>query len=163
MKKYSSDLYYAKLDVRKFFYRIDRDILKTLFEKKIKDKRFVNLMVRFANMGGDTGIPIGNLLSQIYALIYLNELNLELSHWTIEKISKGINFVGYRTWKSKKFVRKHSLYKFRKALANKEVLSIISGIGHAVKTATVPYYRDMIIKFNLMALMPIGVIKCLNM
>jgi RNA-directed DNA polymerase len=207
MRKYSGDLYYAKLDIRKFFYSIDRDILKSLFEKKIKDKRFVEIMIRFANMGSDKGIPIGNLLSQIYSIIYMNELdqfikrelkiksyvryvddfmaigltleeakefesrcekfvqdklNLELSHWTIEKIRKGINFVGYRTWRSIKFVRKHSIYKFKKAIMKKEVLSLISSVGHAVGTATLKYYKKLLDDLDMIKLLPKGTKQCLN-
>lgn len=67
--------YTLKLDVRKFFYSIDRDILKGLIERKIKDQRFVNMMMLFAEMDTEKGIPIGNLLSQIYALIYLNPVD----------------------------------------------------------------------------------------
>jgi len=199
MRKYSGDLYYAKLDIRKFFYRIDREILRKLFEKKIKDRRFIDLMCMFAQMNGDKGIPIGNLLSQLYALIYLNpldyfikrelkikhyvryvddfvmigltldeakeaktkcekfleeKLNLELSHWTIEKIRKGINFVGYRTWRGVKFVRKHSMYKFRKAIKEEKFESIVSLIGHAKGTGTIPYYRKMLIKSNIVNQIP---------
>jgi RNA-directed DNA polymerase len=200
MRKYSGDLYYAKLDIKKFFYSIDREILKKLFEKKIKDTRFVNLMCEFTKMNGDKGIPIGNLLSQIYALIYLNpldhfikrelkvksyvryvddfvligltldlakefkyrcekfvqdELNLELSHWHIQKIKKGINFVGYRTWKKIKFVRKHSIYKMKKAIKKLKLESIISLIGHAKGTGTIPFYRRLLIEFGVLQLLPI--------
>jgi len=194
MRKYSGELYSLKLDIKKYFYSIDRGILRGLFEKKIKDKRFVDLMCEFTKMGGDIGIPIGNLLSQIYASIYMNEtdhfvkralkvksyvryvddfiligltldeakshketlekfvknrLNLELSHWTIAKIKRGINFVGYRTWKSKKFVRKHSMYKFKKAVKTKNIKSIASLFGHAKGTDTMPYYQNIIKKEEL--------------
>jgi retron-type reverse transcriptase len=208
MKKYDGELYYAKLDIRKFFYNIDRDILRTLFEKKIKDKKFVNLMCEFTKMNGDIGIPIGNLLSQIYALIYLNpldhyikrelkiksyvryvddfvsigltldeakefkakceefvqeKLNLELSHWHIQKIRKGINFVGYRTWKKKKFVRKHSMYKFKKAIKKFKLESIISLIGHAKGTSSIAYFRKLLIEFQILSLLPTRSVRWLNM
>ena len=208
MRKYNGDLYYAKLDIRKFFYSIDREILKTLFEKKIKDKRFVNLMCEFAKMNGEKGIPIGNLLSQIYSLIYLNQLdhfvkrelkiksyvryvddfvaigltldeakefknkcekfvqdklNLELSHWHIQKIKKGINFVGYRTWKNKKFIRKHSMYKFKKAIKKFKLESIISLIGHAKGTNSISYFRGLLIEFQILNLLPKRSQKWLNM
>ncbi len=208
MKKYDSNLYYAKLDVRKFFYRIDRDILRKLFEKKIKDKIFVDVMCMFLKNDGNIGIPIGNLLSQIYALIYLNELdhfikrelkiksyvryvddfvavgltleeakefknkcenflkdklNLELSHSTIQKIKKGINFVGYRTWKTKKFIRKHSMYKFRKAAKKQQLKPIISLIGHAKDTKTMPYFRRILVEFDVLNKLPQRSIECLNM
>jgi len=208
MRKYSGDLYFVKLDIRKFFYSIDRDILRKMFEKKIKDTRFVDLMCEFTEMNTDKGIPIGNLLSQLYALIYLNpldhfvkrelkvksyvryvddfvligltldeakqakarcekfvqdELNLELSHWHIQKIKRGINFVGYRTWKRIKFVRKHSIYKMKKAIKKLKVESIISLIGHAKSTGTIPYYKRLLIEFEIFNLLPKRSVRCLSM
>jgi retron-type reverse transcriptase len=208
MRKYNGELYFVKLDIRKFFYSIDRDILRKLFERKIKDKKFVNLMCEFTKMNGDKGIPIGNLLSQIYALIYLNpldhfvkrdlkiksyvryvddfvligltideaieaqkkcekfvqnNLNLELSHWHIQKIKKGINFVGYRTWKSVKFVRKHSMYKMKRAIKKSKINSIISSLGHARNTGTLAYYRRLLVESKILNLLPKRSIECLNM
>lgn len=64
-----------KMDVRKFFYRIDRAILQTLLARKIKDQRFLAVMMQFADHGQPIGIPIGNLLSQLYALVYLDPLD----------------------------------------------------------------------------------------
>jgi len=69
------DGYTLKLDIRKFFYRIDRAVLRRQIERKVKDRRFVDLMMAFADHGEPVGIPIGNLLSQLYALIYLNPLD----------------------------------------------------------------------------------------
>ena len=208
MRKYSGDLYFVKLDIKKFFYSIDRDILRVMFEKKIKDTRFVDLMCEFTEMNTDKGIPIGNLLSQLYALIYLNpldhfvkrelkvksyvryvddfiligltldeskiakekceefvqeKLNLELSHWHIQKIKRGINFVGYRTWKKIKFVRKHSIYKMKKAIKKLKVESIISLIGHAIGTKTIAYYKRLLIEFDVFKLLPKGSQLCLSM
>jgi len=176
--------YVLQLDIRKFFYRIDREILKRLIEKKIKDKRFIDLMMMFTDHGETMGIPIGNLLSQLYALIYLNtldhyikrelkvkyycryvddfilfgitqaqgieyrhkiiefidsELNLELSKSTLAKAKKGVNFVGYRTWSSKRFIRKRCLYNFRKALKHSKIESAASILGHARKTHSLKY------------------------
>jgi len=207
MRKYNGELYFVKLDIRKFFYNIDRDILRKMFEKKIKDKRFVNLICGFSKMNGGKGIPIGNLLSQIYALIYLNpldhfikrvlkiksyvryvddfiligltleeakqakfmcekfvqeKLHLELSHWHIQKIKRGINFVGYRTWKSIKFVRKHSIYKMKRAVKKSKIESIISLIGHAKGTGTIPYYKKILIEFNILNKLPNRSKRCLS-
>ncbi|OFZ65813.1 MAG: hypothetical protein A2V79_08315 [Betaproteobacteria bacterium RBG_16_56_24] len=173
------DSYTLKLDIRKFFYRIDRGILRRLIERKIKDARFVDLMMAFADHGEPVGIPIGNLLSQLYALIYLNpldhfikrelgirhycryvddfvlfgisrgeaveyqrviiefiqrELKLELSKSTIAPVSRGINFVGYRTWASKRFIRRHSMGNYRKAMRRGEIDSATSILGHARRT-----------------------------
>lgn len=171
--------YCLKLDIRKFFYRIDRTILRTIIERKIKDKRFVGIMMEFCDYGDDVGIPIGNLLSQLYALVYLNPLdhfvkrvlkvrrycryvddfvlfgislekcklykyriekflhgtlNLELSKFTISKNEKGINFVGYRTWKTKRFIRKNSIFKFKRNATKGLVASVSSTLGHARHT-----------------------------
>ena len=183
MRKHSGELYYAKLDIRKFFYSIDKEILKKQMQKKIKDEAFIEMMCLF--LGDKGGIPIGNLLSQIYALIYLNDLdhfvkrelkvkhyvryvddfvaigltldeakifkikcedfvrknlNLELSHWCIQKIKKGINFVGYRTWRRVKFVRKHSIIKFKKAVKTGDKKAISSLIGHASHSSSISFY-----------------------
>ena len=167
-----------KLDIRKFFYRINRAILRKQIERKIKDRRFVDVMMLFAEYGEPIGIPIGNLLSQTYALIYLNPLDhfakrvlkavrycryvddfivfgvsrercnqiladvkafiatlgLELSKYTIAPVRRGINFVGYRTWASRRFIRKHSLFKFRRAAKAAKLDSMASILGHACRT-----------------------------
>jgi RNA-directed DNA polymerase len=173
------DSYTLKLDIRKFFYRIDRSVLRRLVEKKIKDGRMVDLMMQFASHGDPVGIPIGNLLSQLYALIYLNpldhfikrelkierycryvddfvlfgisrnraaecqqkiidfireELHLELSKSTIAPLARGVNFVGYRTWATRRFIRRRSLYNFRRALKRGETDSVASILGHARHT-----------------------------
>nr|WP_239547952.1 reverse transcriptase/maturase family protein [Spongiibacter marinus] len=170
-----------QMDVRKFFYSIDRDILRLLIERQIKDARLIELMMMYAKMPGEKGIPIGNLLSQLYALIYLNpldhfikreiksrlycryvddfvlfdldrpralesqvriegfleaKLNLELSKWQIRSTSAGANFVGYRTWRSRRFIRKHSMYKFRAAARRGDLSAVVSILGHASKTAS---------------------------
>lgn len=172
--------YTLQLDIKKFFYSIDRPILKAIIERKIKDKNLVTLMMMFAEYQEPTGIPIGNLLSQMYALIYMNpldhyaqrvlkpkggycryvddfllfgltrtealdyrekltqfvnnELKLTLSRSTIANTKRGVNFCGYRTWRSARFIRKHSLYKARKAVRNNELDSVISHLAHASQT-----------------------------
>lgn len=170
--------YTIKLDIRKFFYRIDRAVLRRQIERKIKDTRFVDVMMQFADYGEPVGIPIGNLLSQTYALIYLNPLDhyikrelkavrycryvddfivfgvsrercneilaevqvfittlgLELSKYTIAAVRRGINFVGYRTWATRRFIRKHSLFKFSRAIKAEKLDSLISILGHARRT-----------------------------
>ena len=189
MKKHSADEYILKLDVRKFFYSIDRAILRKLIERKIKDKRFVDVMMLFAHMETPLGIPIGNLLSQIYALIYLNpvdhfikrclrvihyvryvddfmligqtreecliaraaiieylrsHLGLSLSKSTIAKMKKGVNFCGYRIWRTLSFIRKYSLYKFRRAVKSQKQDVINSLLGHAKDTDSLFYMMKII-------------------
>jgi len=45
-----------------------------------------------------------------------------------------VNFVGFRTWASKRFIRKRSLYVFTRALRHGRLQSAISVLGHARRT-----------------------------
>ncbi len=189
MRKYSGEVYSLKLDIKKFFYSIDVGILREKFEKRIKDKKFVDMLMLFCNNKEEKGIPIGNLLSQVFSLVYLNTLDhfikrelkikhyvryvddfvligltldecksakkscekfvqsnlkLELSHWHILKIKRGINFVGYKTWRKMKVVRKRSLYKFRKAVIRKKIDTIVSIISHAKGTKSTKYLKSIL-------------------
>lgn len=180
--------YTLQLDIRKFFYRIDRDILISLWSKKIKDNRVLNLISMFALFPDKTGIPIGNLLSQLGALIYLNPLDyfikrvlkvdlysryvddfilfglslkqaieykntirtwvlhnlrLELSKWIIQPVKRGINFVGFRTWRKTRFVRKRAMFNFRRSLRNGKVTGVQSSLSHALHSATYGHYLKL--------------------
>ena len=192
MQQSVTDSYILKLDIRKFFYRIDRDILRGMLGGKIKDRRFVDLMMLFADHGEAVGIPIGNLLSQLYALIYLNPLDhfikrvlkvkryaryvddfalfdltrdqaieyrgrieeflkglkLEFSKTGISKTSRGINFVGYRTWRSKRFIRKRSVYRFKCAAKRGNLESAVSILGHAKRTHSRKHLVNFARQFN---------------
>ena len=65
-----------------------------------------------------------------------SRLGLSLSRCTIARVTRGINFVGYRTWASRRFVRKHSLYTYRRAIRVRRLESIVSCLGHARRTAS---------------------------
>ncbi len=63
------------VDVRKFFYSIDRDVLQALLRKAIKCEPTIALLAQFAHRDQPTGVPIGNLMSQTFANVYLNSLD----------------------------------------------------------------------------------------
>lgn len=88
--------YYLKLDISKYFYRVSHRVLKKVLAKKIKDQRLLDVLYRvidcqhtpFGLPPGknpedvpleerlfDVGMPIGNLLSQMFANIYLDMLD----------------------------------------------------------------------------------------
>lgn len=88
--------FYLKLDISKYFYRISHRILKEILAKKIKDKRLLKLLesiidcehtpfglppgrspgdVPLEERLFDVGMPIGNLLSQVFANVYLDLLD----------------------------------------------------------------------------------------
>lgn len=77
-RKWGNKAYTLKLDIKKFFYNIDRDILKSIFRKYIKDERLpilLDLITDSAEQIGDKGLPLGNTISQLSANLYLNELD----------------------------------------------------------------------------------------
>ena len=184
MRKHSNDKYYLQLDIRKYYYNINHNILKKLIAKKIKDERIVELIMLFVDTTSDKGLYVGNVLSQLFGLIYLNlldhyikrelkikhyiryvddfvlvgldkseanclkvkiekflkdNLELELSKFRIAKIKQGCNFVGFRTWQSMKFIRKHTLHNFSKAVKKGKQDSIISILGHAKHSSSHKY------------------------
>lgn len=93
--------YYLKLDISKYFCRIDHLVLIDILRRRIKDERLMLLLekiinsedTRFGLPAGyspeectddmwltDVGMPIGNLTSQLFANIYLNELDQLCKH-----------------------------------------------------------------------------------
>ncbi|WP_245809820.1 RNA-directed DNA polymerase [Cohnella massiliensis] len=90
--------YYLKLDISKYFYRIDHDILLGILKRKFADPDLLWLLetiirsehTKFGVPLGDhgfeadrvdgIGMPIGNLSSQLFANLYLNELDQFAKH-----------------------------------------------------------------------------------
>lgn len=73
IRKAGRGCWILKADVQKFFPSIDNAILKKILARKIKCSKTLQLCYQYID--GDTGIPIGNLTSQLYANVYLNELD----------------------------------------------------------------------------------------
>jgi retron-type reverse transcriptase len=87
--------YALKMDVQQYFPSIDHDILKEKLRRRIKDRRLLGLLDRiidtsppgnnppayfnsddlFTCLERRTGIPIGNLTSQFFANLYLDDLD----------------------------------------------------------------------------------------
>ena len=92
--------YILKLDIRRYFPSIDQAILKQQLARRIKDRPVLNLLDRIIDNSPDTrapvhffpgdnlvsvserrrGLPIGNLTSQFFANLYLDEFD----HWLKE-------------------------------------------------------------------------------
>lgn len=76
--KWGKNAYICKADVRKFFYSIDRDILKKQYRKKIKEPDVLRVIDEIIDSGAlisDVGLPLGNTLSQLFANVYMNEFD----------------------------------------------------------------------------------------
>lgn len=78
-RKYTK--YCLKLDIKKFYPSIDKEILKKKFEKRIKDKDTLWLINQIID-SSEQGVPIGNYTSQWFANFYLQDLD----HFIIEKL-----------------------------------------------------------------------------
>lgn len=75
------DYYVLKMDVKKFFYSIDPNVLLKIIKKYFDDKAFINLTEKLIfEKNVRLGIPIGNYTSQYFANIYLNELDQYVKH-----------------------------------------------------------------------------------
>ena len=68
--------YILKMDVTKYFQNIDKDILLNILKRKILDKDLLWLTkeIIYSNRG-KKNLPIGNYTSQMFANIYLNEVD----------------------------------------------------------------------------------------
>ena len=88
--------YFLKLDISKYFYRIDNDVLMGILKRKIHDDDMIFLLDKIVNSSetnfglppgkspgevkrsdrvSEKGMPVGNLSSQMFANLYLNELD----------------------------------------------------------------------------------------
>lgn len=73
--------YILKMDIRKFFDNIDKDILLKILERKIKDKKVLWLTKEIIySIKRKKGMEIGNYTSQMFANIYLNEIDQYAKH-----------------------------------------------------------------------------------
>lgn len=71
-RKYTK--YCLKLDIKKFYPSIDKEILKKKFRRIIKDKDLLWLLDEIVDSGVE-GVPIGNYTSQWFANFYLQDLD----------------------------------------------------------------------------------------
>lgn len=84
VKRNHGKVYAFKADISKYFDSINHDTLKFILSKHIKCPRTYALLCRIID-GPDpshvgVGIPIGNLTSQLFANLYLNELDQYVKH-----------------------------------------------------------------------------------
>lgn len=89
-KNHTENIFALKCDIRKFFDSVNQGILLKLIKKKVQDEKAVWLIEKiiksFENADAK-GLPLGNVTSQLFANIYLNELdqfvkhNLKIKHY----------------------------------------------------------------------------------
>ncbi len=69
LKDVEGTRYCLKMDIKKFYPSVDNDILKLIIGKKIKDRDVIELLNTIIDK--EQGLPIGNLLSQVFGNLYL--------------------------------------------------------------------------------------------
>jgi RNA-directed DNA polymerase len=76
--------YCLKADIRHYFQEVDHRILVKIIGKKIRDEKIIWLIGQIlGNHRSKTegkGMPLGNLTSQFFANVYLNELDYFIKH-----------------------------------------------------------------------------------
>ena len=72
-----------KCDIRKFFASIDHKILLNILNSYIPDKQIIWLLqeiIESFSVKSDIGLPLGNLTSQLFVNIYMNEFDQFVKH-----------------------------------------------------------------------------------
>lgn len=82
------DGWILKCDITKFFYQIDHEILKDIVDYYFDDEYTMWLNRLFIDSTEGLGLPLGNQVAQVYALLMLNGLD----HFITEEL--GIRFYG---------------------------------------------------------------------
>lgn len=206
--------YILKADVSKYFASIEHTILIDLLHKEIDCPRTMGLIENIIyswNEDAGHGMPIGNLTSQLFANLYLNELDrfvlddmhremyirymddfvllgpdkihLQQDRYIIEAFlvdhlrlflnnrtdifceAQGVDFLGYRIWRTHRLLRKSSVQRMRRKLKvfsrkyaegaiglDKIRGSIRSWIGHAKHACTynlrVKLFKNFVLGVN---------------
>lgn len=74
-RKHGLDGWILKCDITKFFYQINHDILKDIVDYYFEDEYTTWLNHLFINSTDGLGLPLGNQVAQVYALLLLNSLD----------------------------------------------------------------------------------------
>jgi len=81
-----------KFDIRHFFPSVNHTVLKNILSNKIKCEKTLRLIdLILTNYQPECGLPIGNLTSQFFANLYLNELDRYIKHTL--KITRYIRYM----------------------------------------------------------------------
>ncbi|MBU1091660.1 reverse transcriptase/maturase family protein [Patescibacteria group bacterium] len=87
-KNHTKTCFILKCDIKKFFDSVDHDVLLKILGKTVKDKDATRLLEDIvesfvserSTLFNRSGIPLGNLTSQLFANVYMNELDQFIKH-----------------------------------------------------------------------------------
>ncbi len=78
-KNHTRTIWVLKCDIRKFFASIDHDILMHILKIYISNTDILHLLNQIID-SFPTGLPLGNLTSQLFVNIYMNEFDQFVKH-----------------------------------------------------------------------------------
>ena len=91
-RRYGTNGYFLKCDIRKFFDNIDHVVLKNKLRKAIRDADVLRLLDRIIDSyeaSPGKGLPLGNQTSQWFAIYYLDGLDRRIKEkWRIPYYSR---------------------------------------------------------------------------
>ncbi len=79
----TGECFLLKCDIKKFFDTIDQNILITLIKKKLRNKNalwLIGEIIKSFSISPGKSLPLGNVTSQLFANIYLNQLDQFMKH-----------------------------------------------------------------------------------
>ncbi len=79
-KNNTNTCWILKCDIKKFFASVDQQILIKILEKYISEKDIINFLKEIIFGFKPNGLPLGNLTSQLFANVYLNEFDQFVKH-----------------------------------------------------------------------------------
>ena len=81
-KNDTNSLFVLKADIKHFFDSVNHEILIRILKRKIKDRKVIwlinQIIKNFDN--NEKGMPLGNMTSQFFANVYLNDLDYFIKH-----------------------------------------------------------------------------------
>lgn len=92
-KNHTKTVWVLKCDISRFFASIDHDVLLYILEQYLADKDLMNLLtiiIDSFHVEPGEGLPLGNLTSQLFTNIYMNEFD----QWTKHKL-KAKHYIRY--------------------------------------------------------------------
>jgi len=82
-KNNTAPCFVLKADIKHYFHEVKHEILLGIIKRKITDEKVLRLIEKIIENGGGRagiGMPLGNLTSQFFANVYLNELDYFIKH-----------------------------------------------------------------------------------
>jgi retron-type reverse transcriptase len=83
-QNHTKTVWILKCDIRKFFASVDHTILIHILEKYIADANILELLYHiissFSSADHNVGLPLGNLTSQLFVNIYMNQFDQFVKH-----------------------------------------------------------------------------------